>query len=408
MSMVVLSFLGSGVIYWVSGMFKVLEHSVSFQKRENSSLYLDCCRPVAESLGLSLTNVQSALFQTGISVWRGYTDYYVQRLALWVMLLYMLGLIVFTISGIYSTKDRVLWLIVGLILIVPIALVLEGILPGVVQQMIVKPNELIKEEPFMRHNIAMTNEAYGLTDITVKAFSAQDSITAEDLRNNEDTINNIRLWDGRPLLSTYQQIQAIRTYYSFLNVDVDRYEIDGHLRQVMLAARELEREKLAARAQTWVNTRLTFTHGYGIVMNPVNTFTAEGLPELFIQDIPPVSSVNLPLLNTAIYYGEQRPGGTAALQERSATRAITDETSDYVIVRTENPEFDYPAGEENKDVSYEGRGGIWMGSLFRRLLFAWGFREMNILLTGSTTDESRIMFRCNIQDRIRHLAPFWN
>ncbi|MDY0093355.1 MAG: UPF0182 family protein [Candidatus Vecturithrix sp.] len=407
MSMVVLSFLGSGVIYWVSGMFKVLEHSVSFSKSVKIHLYT----LIAVGLLLKAWDYRLQMYsllysRQGLVFGAGYTDYYVQRLALWVMLLYMLGLIVFTISGIYSAKDRVLWLIVGLILIIPIALILEGILPGVVQQMIVKPNELIKEEPFMRHNIAMTNEAYGLTDITVKAFSAQDSITAEDLRNNEDTINNIRLWDGRPLLSTYQQIQAIRTYYSFLNVDVDRYEIDGHLRQVMLAARELEREKLAARAQTWVNTRLTFTHGYGIVMNPVNTFTAEGLPELFIQDIPPVSSVNLPLLNTAIYYGEQRPGGTAALQERSATRAITDETSDYVIVRTENPEFDYPAGEENKDVSYEGRGGIWMGSLFRRLLFAWGFREMNILLTGSTTDESRIMFRCNIQDRIRHLAPF--
>ncbi|GAK60484.1 UPF0182 protein Hore_10710 [Candidatus Vecturithrix granuli] len=407
MSMIVLSFIGSGVIYWISGMFKLLERSVSFSKSVKVHLYT----LIAVGLLLKAWDYRLEMYnllysRQGLVFGAGYTDYYIHRLALWVMLLYMLGLLVFTVSGIFSSKDRVLWLIVGLILIIPIALILQGFLPGLVQQMIVKPNELIKEEPFIRHNIAMTNDAYGLADITVKAFSAQDSITVEDLRNNEDTINNIRLWDGRPLLSTYQQIQAIRTYYSFLNVDVDRYEIDGHLRQVMLAARELEREKLAARAQTWVNTRLTFTHGYGIVMNPVNTFTAEGLPELFIKDIPPVSSVNLPLLNTAIYYGEQRPGGTASSQERSATRAITDETSDYVVVRTSNPEFDYSAGEENKYVSYEGNGGVWMGSLFRRLLFAWGFREMNILLTGSTTDESRIMFRRNIQDRIRHLAPF--
>ena len=407
MSMTVLSFIGSGVIYWINGMFKLLERSVSFSKSVKVHLYT----LIAVGLLLKAWDYRLQMYnllysKQGLVFGAGYTDYYVQRLALWVMLLYMLGLLVFTVSGIFSAKDRVLWLIVALILIIPIALILEGFLPGLVQQMIVKPNELIKEEPFIRNNIAMTNEAYGLTDVTVKSFSAKDVITLEDLRNNKDTINNIRLWDGRPLLSTYQQIQAIRTYYSFLNVDVDRYEIDGHLRQVMLAPRELEREKLATRAQTWVNTRLTFTHGYGMVMNPVNTFTAEGLPELFIKDIPPTSSVNLPLLNTAIYYGEQRPGGTASSQEKSTTRAITDETSDYVIVRTSNPEFDYPAGEENQYVSYEGRGGVWIGSLFRRLLFAWGFREMNILLTGSTTNESRIMFRRNIQDRIRHLAPF--
>ena len=175
--------------------------------------------------------------------------------------------------------------------------------------MIVKPNELIKEEPFIEHNIAMTNEAYGLTDITIKPFEARDSISVEELRNNEETVNNIRLWDGRPLLSTYQQIQAIRTYYTFYNVDVDRYEIDGEVRQVMLAARELEREKLAARAQTWVNTRLTFTHGYGIVMNPVNSFTSEGLPELFIKDIPPVTSINMPITNTAYILRGTTAGG---------------------------------------------------------------------------------------------------
>lgn len=407
MSMVVLSFIGAGVIYWVSGMFKVLERSVSFSKSVKIHLYT----LIAVGLLMKVWDYRLQMYnllysKQGLVFGAGYTDYYVQRLALWVMLLYMLGLLIFTISGIFSSKDRVLWLVVGLILIIPVAVVLQGVVPGLVQQMIVKPNELIKEEPFIEHNIAMTNEAYGLTDITIQPFEASDSISAEDLRDNEETVNNIRLWDGRPLLSTYQQIQAIRTYYTFYNVDVDRYEIDGQIRQVMLAARELEREKLAERAQTWVNTRLTFTHGYGLVMNPVNSFTSQGLPELFIKDIPPVTSLDLSLTNTAVYYGEQVPGGTTANQEATRTRALTDETSDYVIVSTANPEFDYPAGDENKYVTYEGSGGIWMGSLFRRLLFAWGFRDLNILLTGSTTDKSRIMFRRNIQNRIRHLAPF--
>ncbi|MBD3304879.1 UPF0182 family protein [candidate division KSB3 bacterium] len=397
--------MGAGLIYWISGMFKVYERSVTFSQGVKTHLYA----LVAIGLLLKVWDYRLQMYdllysRQGLVFGAGYTDYYVQRLALWGLLLYMAALIVLTLSSIFSSKDRAIWIVVGIVLTIPIAIIIRGMLPGIVQQVIVKPNELIKEEPFIQHNIAMTNEGYGLTDITVDQFSAQDTITLEEVQENQGTIDNIRLWDSRPLLSTYRQIQAIRTYYTFYNVDVDRYTIDGKIRQVMLAPRELEREKLPPRAQTWVNTRLTFTHGYGLVMNPVNIVTPEGLPELFIQDIPPVSSIDIPLENTAVYYGEQEmrqptsPQGTG----RSTPRNM----SDYVIVRTDNPEFDYPAGDENKYVTYDGVGGIWMGSLFRRLLFAWGFKDVNILLTGSTNDESRIMFRRNIQERIRHLVPF--
>lgn len=406
LSLIVFSCIGSGVIYWFSGLFKIIGRSVSFSQSVKFHLYT----LVAIGLLMKVWDYRLQMYdllysRSGLVFGAGYTDYHVHRLALWFLLLYMLALTVFTISGILSSKNRAIPLVVALILTIPLVAVFRGVVPGIVQQMIVKPNELIKEEPFIKHNIEMTNAAYGLSDIAVKPFSAENSITLEDLRNNEETVNNIRLWDPRPLLSTYQQIQAIRTYYTFHNVDIDRYTLNGKLRQVMLAPRELAKERLEERAQTWVNLYLTFTHGYGLVMNPVNSLTAEGLPELFIQDIPPVSSIDIPIEQPAVYYGEQVSQQATAPGSPRSPGPVTN-LKDYVIVRTNNPEFDYPAGDENKYVTYEGTGGVWMGSLFRRLLFAWGFKDINILLTGATTDESRIMFRRNIQERIKHIAPF--
>ncbi len=405
--LVIFSAVGSAFIYFVGGMFKMEERNISFSKTVKFHLY-----PLV-TLGLlmkvwdyRLQMYEILYSRQGLVFGAGYTDYNVERIALWVLMLYVLALAALTVSGMFSSKNRLLWVGIGLVLIIPIAALGRGMLPGLVQQMIVKPNELRKESPFIEHNITMTNEAYGLTDISVKQFAAEHSMSMGDLEKNEDTINNIRLWDSRPLLATYQQIQSIRTYYNFLNVDIDRYNIDGKIRQVMLAPRDLERDKLPS--QTWVNMRLTFTHGYGVVMNPVNSVTTEGLPELFIKDIPPVSSVSsIPLSNTALYYSEQQASQSAASQTNSNSRTrVSNNIGDYVIVGTENREFDYPAGDENKYVQYEGTGGIWMGSLFRRLLFAWGFKDINILLTGDTTDESRIMFRRNIQARIKHIAPF--
>jgi uncharacterized membrane protein (UPF0182 family) len=404
-SLMIVSLLICGVIYWMSGMFQISGRTVSFANKVKTHLYT----LVALGLLLKVWDYRLQMYdllysRQGLVFGGGYTEYEVQLVALWVLLLYMLALAVFTVSGIFSAKNRIIALVVALILALPIAFVLEGVLPGTVQQLIVKPNELIKEEPFIKNNIAMTNAAYGLTDIAVKPFSAEDTLTLDDVKQNEATVNNIRLWDAPPLLSTYRQIQSIRTYYTFYNVDVDRYLINGQVRQVMIAPRELEEARLPAR--TWVNTRLYFTHGYGMVMNPVHRFTPEGMPELFVQDIPPVSAVGVKIENPAIYYGETAPEQQNPTPETPEGFSRVTDTQDYVIVKTKNPEFDYPAGDQNKDTTYNGTGGVWMGSLFRRLLFAWGFRDMNILLTGSTTAESRIMFRRDIQERIRHIAPF--
>ncbi|GAK53461.1 UPF0182 protein Hore_10710 [Candidatus Moduliflexus flocculans] len=408
MSLTVLGFIGSAAIYGLNGLFAVQGWSLSLIKHVKHHLYgLVIFGLLLKAWSYRLQMFDLLFSRQGLVFGAGYTDYYADRFALWGLLLYVLALAALTLSGLFSSKDRAVWVIIGVVLLIPIAIVIQGVVPSMVQQMIVKPNEFIKEEPFIKHNIEMTNNAYGLTDIAVKSFPAENALTFDTLKQNEDTVNNIRLWDQKPLLSTYQQIQSIRTYYTFYNVDVDRYEIDGKVRQVMLAPRELEREKLAAQAQTWVTTRLTYTHGYGVVMNPVNSVTPEGLPDLFIKDIPPVSSVGLDAANTAVYFGEQQAGQTQPPQGQQAVpQSLVRDRDDYVIVRTKNPEFHYPSGDENTYITYDGTGGIWMGSLFRRLLFAWGFRDMNILLTGSTTNESRIMFRRNIQARIRHIAPF--
>lgn len=409
LSLVVFSFLGSGLIYWLSGVFSIAENKVSFTRGVKIHLYALVVVGLLIKMWDYRLQMYNLLFsQQGLVFGAGYTDFYVHRLALWFLLLYMLALAGFTVYGIFASKNRPILLVVLLLLTIPFSILFQGVLPGLVQQVLVKPNELIKEEPFIENNIAMTNEAYGLSDISIKPFAAEASMTLEDLQNNEETVNNIRLWDARPLLSTYQQIQAIRTYYTFHSVDVDRYKIGGQMRQVMLAPRELDHTKLSARAQTWVNTRLTFTHGYGLVMNPVNRVTPEGMPQLFIQDIPPRSSVELEVTQPALYYGEQISGQETTVTPnapRSTNRTVRS-SSDYVIVRSDNPEFDYPAGDRNEYMTYDGTGGVWMGSLFRRALFAWGFKDVNIILTGATNDESRIMFRRNIQERIKHVAPF--
>ncbi|MFQ5600376.1 MAG: UPF0182 family protein, partial [Candidatus Krumholzibacteriia bacterium] len=206
------------------------------------------------------------------------------------------------------------------------------------------------------------------------------------LRARRAEVENIRLWDDRPLLATYRQLQEIRLYYHFGNVDIDRYEIDGLYRQVMLSARELAYDQIPQEARTWVNLHLKYTHGYGLCMSPVNRITPEGLPELLIRDIPPVSLVDLEITRPEIYYGEQ--------------------STAFALVLTTEDEFDYPVGEANRFTRYAGRGGIGIGSLLRRLLFAWQLRSRELLFTGALTRESRILLHRSVRERVQKIAPF--
>jgi uncharacterized protein len=266
-----------------------------------------------------------------------------------------------------------------------------GILPALLQRFSVTPNELVAERPFIEHSIRMTRQAYGLDRIVEKDFPADENLDIAALDRNAPTIKNIRLWDYRPLLRTYGQLQEIRTYYKFFDVDNDRYPIDGEARQLMLSPRELSYQHLPGRGaggSSWINDHLTYTHGYGVVVGPVNRISAEGLPEFFVKDIPPQSTANFPkIARPEIYYGEM--------------------ANEYVIVRTRSQELDYPAGDQNVYATYGGRGGISIGSLARKILFAARFGEPKILLSNDLSPESRIMMYRKIGERIRQIAPFF-
>lgn len=275
---------------------------------------------------------------------------------------------------------------IGSILMVGAA-VLVGFVPAaLVQSFVVEPSELAKEKPFIGYTIDYTRRAYGLDRIGERAFAAAETLTRRDIEANEVTIRNIRIWDERPLIQTYSQIQEIRLYYDFGEVDVDRYVLGEGYRQVMLSARELAADQIPLQARTWVNERLKYTHGYGLALSPVNQVTEEGLPQLLVKDIPPVTVPSLKIARPEIYYGER--------------------TRSYVLVRTKTEEFDYPKGDVNRYTTYAGTGGVLIGSLFRRLAFTFKFWDLKILLTGYLTPESRILFNRTIDQRRHAIAPF--
>lgn len=260
-----------------------------------------------------------------------------------------------------------------------------GFYAPALQRFIVSPNELERERPYLEHHIKATNRAYALDRVVERRLAEDEQLTFADIEANRATVNNVRLWDHEPLLDTFGQIQEIRTYYDFVSVDNDRYHIGGELRQTMLSPRELNNAALPSR--TWVNERLTFTHGYGLTVGPVNRVNEQGLPVLYVQDLPPRSSVpELAVTRPEIYYGEV--------------------PTDYVFVKTLQQEFNYPEGEKNIFSTYEGSGGLELGSLWRRLLMAAHARDFTMLLSNDFTDETRILIYRNIEQRVRKVAPF--
>jgi uncharacterized protein len=281
-------------------------------------------------------------------------------------------------------RDRLKLLFIGLAALLGAAVVGQIVYPNLLQRFRVVPNELDLESPYIVQNIQFTRAAYGLDRIEEVEFPAEENLTMADLRKNELTINNIRLWDTRPLLATFAQIQEIRTYYKFVDVDVDRYRINGRYQQVMLSPRELSSDHLPSRI--WINEHLTFTHGYGVVLGPVNRVSPEGLPVLYVKDIPPVSGVPLTITRPEIYYGELG--------------------NEYVFVNTKSKELDYPAGDKNVYTTYQGRGGIPVTSFFRKALFAARFGTFRILFSQDIAPGSRIMFYRQVGERVRRVAPF--
>src|SRR5713101_1885106 len=257
-----------------------------------------------------------------------------------------------------------------------------------VSSFIVKPNELVREQPYIANNIALTRQAYGLDRVSQREFPAETDVAAADPANNQPTLQNIRLWDWRALQDTLRQIQEIRTYYDFPDIDIDRYEIDGVTRQVMLATRELNVDKLPESSRNWINEKLIYTHGYGITMNPVNGFTAEGLPTLILSNMPVQSTVRgLTVKRPEVYFGEL--------------------TNTDVYVKTRQKEFNYPQGQTNSLTSYQGNGGIVLGGFLRRLIIALDRGDLAKLpFSDDVTKNSRLLMRRHVRDRVAALAPF--
>jgi uncharacterized protein len=314
----------------------------------------------------------------------GYTDVHAQLPAQWAMAALALAAAGLAVVSIFTRGFRYLALGLGGWLVGALAL---GVLyPTFVQNFDVRPNELTRESPYIEANIEATLRAYGLAAIEERSFPAEEAITAADVRANPQTVDNIRLWDHRQLLETYNQIQGIGQYYEFPGVDVDRYVVNGQYRQVMLGARELVQSKLPPQAQTWVNQKLVYTHGYGVAMSPVNAIGAEGLPQFFIKDLPPVGDI--PVTRPQVYYGER------------------DRPDQYVVVHTTAAEFDYPRGNDVAQTVYEGQGGVELNSYWRRLAYAWQFHDNNLLLNTDLRPDSQVLYRRNVRQRVATLAPF--
>lgn len=305
--------------------------------------------------------------------------------ALPVLALQVIVAVIAALGLVFAVATRRWRVLSGIAVLMAIVWIGGTLYTSLLQRFVVSPNELERERPYLSNHIAATNQAYALDRIVQRHLAEDERLTLADIERNRATVNNVRLWDHGPLLDTFGQIQEIRTYYDFVTVDNDRYRLDGELRQTMLSPRELNSESLPSR--TWVNERLTFTHGYGLTVGPVNRVNEQGLPVLYVKDLPPRSSVpELDVTRPEIYFGEL--------------------TRDYVFVKTRQQEFNYPEGDQNIFSTYDGSGGVGLGSFWRRLLFAAFTRDLKMLLSDDFTDETRILIYRNIGERIRKIAPF--
>jgi uncharacterized protein len=386
-----ISLVGCGIYYVFSGSF-VIEARPAVSSWPRIRLIPSARRHLslltALVLGLlawgSWLEVPSTLLtptESSVAFGAGYSDIYARIPFLWITIL---TLVVGAVLAVWHGFGRRGWPLPLAVVLYLVVSATGSLYAGFVQRLIVTPNEQDKERPFILHNIESTRRAYALDRVEERDVSGAAELTAKDIADNAGTIENVRVWDHTPLLQTFGQIQEIRTYYDFVNIDNDRYTIDGKYRQVMLSARELNTSTMPNRS--WVNEKLSYTHGYGLTLGPVNQVTTEGLPVLFIRDLPPVSTVNVHLDRPSIYYGEL--------------------TNSYAIVKTRQPEFHYPKGDDNATTFYEGSGGVPIGSVLRRLWFAIRFASTDVLVTNQLKPESRIMFYRNIVERARKLAPF--
>jgi len=336
-----------------------------------------------KAFGYKLSAYEILFSPSGLVYGATYTDVHAKLLAFKVLLIVSLIVAVVILANIFIKKLN--WILFGIGAWIVVAIVMNGIYPAALQNLVVKPNEFNREKPYIQAAIKYTRQAYGLDKVQNRNFSVDYDLDIQS-PNNQDTITNIRLWDWQPLTDTYKSLQELRPYYVFNDMDIDRYMIDGKYRQVMISARELEQNNLDTEAKTWINQKLMYTHGYGTVVSPVNEVAQEGFPNFFIKDIPPRFSTSLKVTRPEIYFGER--------------------TDAYVIVNTKQKEFDYPEGVTNVYSTYQGRNGIKINSFGRRLVLSWVLKDYKMILSSNLDNNSQVLMNRNIIDRTRKIAPY--
>jgi len=382
LSLIVLALTGSVGAYVIAGEIALDPSGIQIGKRARQHLLL----LVAGIFGLLawgayLEMPRLLITPGGIVHGASYVDIVVRLPALRFLI------VVSALAGgaaAYSAFSRTTWPVAAGVIGYLLVWIGGGGAATAFQQLVVTPDEQRLEAPYITHNIEGTRRAFDIDIVEERQVSGDALLTQEDITNNAETINNVRLWDHEPLLDTFGQIQEIRTYYEFASVDNDRYVVDGEYRQTMVSTRELNSENLPN--QSWINRHLQYTHGFGVALGPVNQVTQEGLPVLFIQDLPPTSRTDLSVEQPSIYFGEL--------------------SNEYVVVNTNTDEFHYPSGDDNVSTRYDGNGGLELGGLLRRLLFSLRFQSYEILVSGQLTSQSRVIFHRNISDRVATIAPF--
>ena len=382
LALFVLSFIGSAAAYVLSGQLTLTPEGLQVKPRPRQHLAaLVAALFLLLAAGAYLDMPRTLTTPAGIIHGASYVDVVAR-----IPILY--GLVVVSLLGAgaaaYAALSATTWPVVAAVGGYLVVWIGGGGVSVLLQQLVVTPDEQQREAPYIARNIEATRRAFDLDAVEERQASGDATLTLDDIVNNAETINNVRLWDHQPLLDTFSQIQEIRTYYQFVSVDNDRYVVDGEYRQTMLSSRELNSESLPNRS--WVNERLQYTHGFGAALGPVNQVTQEGLPVLFIQDLPPRSETDLSLSQPSIYFGEL--------------------SNDYVVVNTNTDEFHYPQGDDNVQTRYDGTGGVQLGNIVRRLLFSLRLRSYELLVSGQVHAESRVIFHRNISDRMATIAPF--
>ena len=382
LAVITLAFIGSTAAYVVTGQLALTPAGlqVGAKPRQHLAMLVSGIF-VLLAAGAYLDRPRTLMTPAGIVHGVSYADAVIRLPALQILTIVAAG---GALAAAYAALSSRLWPVGAAVAAYLLVLVGGGGVATLLQQLVVTPDEQVKERPYIVHNIAATRSAFDLDQIEERQLSGDATLTMADIENNAETINNVRLWDHEPLLDTFGQIQEIRTYYEFASVDNDRYVVDGEYRQTMLSARELNSTSLPNRS--WINERLQYTHGFGVAMGPVNEVTQEGLPVLFLRDLPPRSETDLSVDQPSLYFGEL--------------------SNDYVVVNTNTDEFHYPEGDDNVSTRYSGTGGLELGGLFTRLLFSLKSRSYEMLVSGQLTRDSRVIFHRNISDRLSTIAPF--